>query len=307
MAAKKTPAVKPKRVERNIRFYQVTAQDPNGLPLDNKALFGQLHKHSRSPTVYMNAGTAAELSIHIDRINPICGVLAATRTDNLPSFDQTNQYQPLNLPTTARGVVEPTHFVAFDNGVLACESNQFGPRANRIVNFFESHKLTLGTRVQLKPLVDETQWERLQKISNLRRFTITLQRAGLPILQKYLDHTGPAAAAKLADELADSTEITFGAQNESRSRAGFASKFINRFRDSNNPDELLAYCLDFTVTGINEATGAVDEVDLIREFVQEKVVAYTVSNAVKAIDANRIWSAIIDAHKHHAANLTPAK
>ena len=102
------------------------------------------------------------------------------RRSGLPRVEDAGRVLPLAIAST-QGLVEQTHLVFFDKGIVGGEFNFYGPRPSRLADYLEQ-KVPHFPRISLDILLNRDSTEQLAHLRDVRLIDLRLRKDYVDVL-----------------------------------------------------------------------------------------------------------------------------
>lgn len=304
----RNPAVLPDEVQRRIYFYQVLAADGQKLPYPFDPVPALNHimtlpfdvkaKHNR----YYDDAFGGTLCCWQDQTRQFPSlVLANIRRKDFPHMELNGQLTSLAIPV-AGGLAEPIHVVFFRNDVAGMtfaglEYNFYGPRANRVSEYFGEKAEGKVPLISLSALVDQDTSQRLRRLQNFRLFRMRINQSAIELVKDIDQGLGSAFGEMLNIASSDHEAEIMVKGKGRRSLPNAITDMVKRLivpelYDSNSPTK----ALNFEIGGTNRETNHLDIVDLLSEKLISKKQIKLANTRDRILDNGATFDAIEDAY-----------
>lgn len=108
-------------------------------------------------------------------------IMGAVRRNDLPSLENDGQITPIALK--GNGLVELSHVVFFDRGIVGYEFNSYGPRMANLPGYL-SAKCRNGPPVRIDPILNRDAEEKFSRLQDIRGFKLRLHRSQFELLRE---------------------------------------------------------------------------------------------------------------------------
>lgn len=238
---------------------------------------------------------------------PVAGKTLATRFTigtvrriGLPSLERMGKIKPMRARKGV-GVLEQTHVVFFQSGIVGAEFNFFGPRLSRLSQYIHE-KLPRWPRVKFDPLLNHDAVTKLNELGSVRLVRLRMRRSDLALASqanKSLHDSLEATADKLG---ASVVEIMFQAEPLKRD-SSLKQAVKTLLKNIVGRPTLLSQADLLRARGTNSETDKVEWFDFLKDkFVYSRQVS---SLGGRAVNSNSMYQAIeraYDEHKHELAD-----
>lgn len=153
-------------MERSVQAWVIT--DPMGLPLQGNLPLGRIFKT-------LTSGSSPSTNLYCEHadggrtlLEPLAAdhyALHSSRTQNLPAEDAGGWIVPLSIPVD-HGLAETTHFRFFRRNVVLCLYNHFGPRPQRLADWFNQR---LELPLAIHPIYRHDMWSQIDQMMEITR------------------------------------------------------------------------------------------------------------------------------------------
>ena len=279
------------QVERKILFYKVRNANADELhPFDPRAmrdLVDALPFVSRDR--YLASADGDDVCVWFDKSDR--GVhlrLGVVRKNNHPRVEAGGDIRELPLDPE-HGLVELTHAVFFDDGIVAVEQNFYGPRIGRLAQYLSAKFGTELPRVAFDVILKGSIEETLNHLTGPMFAQIRLRRSVIDLADTARGSLADAFRAQIAATEADSLEMVF--RHKPRSRETLSEGLLSAFRGLIRTGGVTKDKADvLKVQALDDRTGRVEMVDLLRDqFIAHRTVLRT-SKRQRAIDSASMFS-----------------
>ncbi|HEX9242080.1 MAG TPA: hypothetical protein VF875_06510 [Anaeromyxobacter sp.] len=229
--------------------------------------------------------------------------LARIRKRDLPQVEDHGKLNPLAIPRTS-GLAEQIHFVLFPQNIVGCEFNFYGPRPSRISQYLTT-KAPVGGAFDLAPLLRRDVSEQLAHLGELRAMHIKTRSSYSATLRQMDAGIGAALDALAERGNADVVEVILKAPR-SRRRPGLKHNLINFVKRVAARDESRTEMRRFTVSGVSDESGKIQEVDVLSDFLIARREMARVGANTRAVQSDSAYQAIENAHHELRRDLLDA-
>ncbi len=216
--------------------------------------------------------------------NPHRLIFGRSRRTNLPQQEHGGVRRALPIPPGA-GLSEVSHAVWFPNNYVGAEFNFYGPRFGSFHSYLTNKVDHLYAGCGFDLLLLNRGIEELKRLDGLRVFTLKVNRSYASVVAKASTSLADALDAQMSVVDADEIEVVLKVTQKHKTMTkAFFDGVLNLAGITGLPQQLEK----LTVRGPNALTGAVEEVDLLRD---ELIVAKPMaridprSNAVRSESA----------------------
>ncbi len=256
---------RPNTVERTIYFYKLAAG--NGHP---EIKYEDLIKATEeinnlqwdADGRYMEIADGDSICAWCDQMRPQIRLkLGVKRKNALPDIEDRGNLTPLDLDDNA-GLSEATHIVIFPNGIIGVEFNFYGPRVQRLKNYFEMKTGIESISIQM--LLRRDVEQALEKFRNLSILHFRLRRADADLLRE-ADEGGLGAGFKATIEQLQAPLVELVLRSPVYSRTTLVNPFLNLAKAlAKHPKTRETFDI-LKVKGYNEETHRSEELDLLKD------------------------------------------
>lgn len=249
------------KIKRRIHFYRLDAgQDPSGMPKPSEISKALGYIKSLPPSdIYWDDGNIIT-ACWVDREQPPQRIQYGTvRRSGLPQVDHGEGLKPIG----ESALVEPIHIVFFENFIVGCEFNFYGPRLQRFATYI-AKKVPDFQRLSFLPLIHQNALEKVDQLKRIRRFELRVHRSHIAVLAN--THKDLANTLDAAAELGDAEEIEVILKPKAYSHGWLADKILHITRQmARKEEDLSTYAIHFVVTGEDARTGKTEVVDILSD------------------------------------------
>ncbi len=295
-------------IERKIYFYKVAPRlQPSGVPYAADLPAGLKEVKGQPFTLdgrYLDEddGTSRLCCWPEHLQSPQRARLARIRRRDWPQFEDHGELQPLAAPTTTAGLAESTHFVVFDDGIVGIEFNFHGPRPTRIP-FYMMEKSAAAGRFELQPLLRFDVTEQLDQLRDVRAFAIRTPTSYASVLRRFSEDLGAAIDGLAAFGKAEVIDIVLKPRGRKK---GLSNKLITVAKRVAGLSDARTELGRFVLRGMSDATGKVEEVDVLSDFLISKKRVVTQDDQTRAVASDSAYAAIREAHTELQGELRDA-
>jgi hypothetical protein len=260
----------PASIPRRIYFYRlkvVPDEDGRTRAFDVKSVFTDIghlhfHEHTEANSRYMDAGHGHYLCVWPQVTSGKLRIsLGISRRSGLPKLEESGHKSSINAKPN-QGVVEETHVVFFQNGIVGVEFNFYGPRISRLADYF-SQKLPHLPQIYFNGLISDDALKQLQNMEEIRLLCLRVRSDATDIFRAAARHL-PGALRAASDQFdAPVVEVVFRAAPHSRRPLGqsvmdFLKSIVGVQSTRENAEILKA-------RGVDKRTGEVEWFDFLRD------------------------------------------
>ncbi len=297
----------PTSIERTIHFFAATARPSEGRPavIDLPAAIAAVEAMPfDAASRYLDVEGGDALRLWVDRTrHPIRARLARIRKRDLPQVEDHGTLTPLSIPRTS-GLAESIHFVLFPQNVVGCEFNFYGPRPSRIAQYLTT-KAPVGGDFFLAPLLRKDVTEQLAHLGELRAMHIKTRASYSATLRQMDPGIGQALDTLAERGNAEVVEVVLKAPR-SRRMPGLKHNLIAFVKRVAARDESRTEMGRFTISGVSDETGRIEEVDVLSDFLIARREMARVGANTRAVQSDSAYQAIENAHHELRRDLLDA-
>jgi hypothetical protein len=259
---------------------------------------------------YLELGDGNTLCMWPERARglPPAARLARIRKRDLPQVEDKGVLSALDIPRSS-GLAEQIHFMVFENGIVGCEFNFYGPRPVRVAEYLTT-KAPAGGDFYLAPLLRKDVTDQLTALVEIRTLHIKTKASYSGTLKKMDEDLGTALETLAQRGHADVIEVVLRA-GRSRKKPALKRNLLAFARKVSDRDDARTEMARFVVRGESGETGRVEEVDVLSDFLIAKKWIATVDDKTRAVSSPSAYAAIYEAYRelkgelHDAAGLKP--
>lgn len=268
-AAKKKTARRPRipQVDRRIQFYRISfGQTPAGVPvhLDLGPLLQQINALAFAENARYVAGPdGTSLCCWPDRRDamPYRFRIGVIRRGGLPRLENAGALSDLTIPQDA-GLVELTHCVSFEHGIVGAVFNFYGPRPSRFASYLNS-RAQLPQPAEMEALLHQDVHRRFARLNNLKLLDLKVRPAFIETLEEADQDLGSAFAA--AREAGGAEHVQIVLRSGRARREHLADRVLGFVRTLLHRDDLQENAERFVVKGFDRDAERVEELDLLND------------------------------------------
>lgn len=284
-------------VERKIHFYRVEGQrdeDGNLLPYDPVPILNHINTLPEDTERRLDRGDGNSSFCWVHRQTaPQRLRLATVRRSALPSVETRGRISFLPLDSDA-GLADMTHVVFFDENIAGADFNFYGPRLNRLEEYFAVKANGTGPPVSFDTLLNPDVAEKLNGLREIRLLDFRIRRADAEILEQ--KNQSVFRAIRAIRELGQAGEIGFILKPEKNKRENIGQDPLDMARELANDDECRNSSTRFVVKGVDEE-GLVTEVDILKDQLLAKKKVLRQSGQYRTIIPESAFAAIEEAYR----------
>jgi hypothetical protein len=307
-AHQRRPPSTPPTAERKIHFFRAQSRtDANGRPLILPITEVLQHVETLPCTIgqrYLEQPDNNVLCAWADAGTQHPRMrLATVRRSGLPLLEDGGALSPLSIASSA-GLYEPIHICFFPENIVGVEFNFYGPRPSRLPVYLTRTAPNQCPAFNLAPLLRQDVMEQLGRMRELKVVS-------LRILASYATQVAEAdadlgAAFEAARRVGDSEVVQLVLQPEPYHRRTMTQKALEAVRRLAERLDLRDNALAFTVTGIDDADGHLEEIDILSDELVASKKIIRMNPRTRALDDNATYSAIEEAYQEMEADLRAA-
>lgn len=297
---------RPPTVERKVYFYRAERQSMDGEtwePLDPKEVCRHLAPiECGSDNWYLDVGDGRDLCLWDQ--SDARGVrlrLGVKRKQGLPFLEERGIASPLDI-SEVQGILEPTHVVLFDDGLVGAEFNFHGPRISNLESYLERRAGMSRLRFQL--LLNDDATEQLSHIKELRLVHLRIHRSRLDVLGELNESLDGAFSATMSQFDIPTAEIIL--RTEPHKRDWLSRTLLNPLKNLvKNPESRTALDL-LQVRGLDDRSDHVELFDLLKDRLVSTRRVVKQQERYRTVDSDDMYRQIVVARNELGDSLTTA-
>lgn len=221
--------------------------------------------------------------------------LGKIRREDLPELEQGGNLQPLQIPDNS-GIAEITHVSFFPNNVVGVLFNFYGPRVS-VLGHYLRDKATEETPEELRfePLVRADVSDQLARLSEVRLLRLNVRPSFIDTIREADGSLGAAFEAARRAGSADQVEIVL--RPEKYSRDFISRTLLNPIRALARHSSVGEEAHTFKVKGLDEETGGLTEIDVLRDHLMLERDVDMVSPRSRVVEPTSAYEAIHSAFR----------
>lgn len=219
--------------------------------------------------------------------------LASLRGSALPHAEEAGKLTPLMLGEAA-SLYEPIHVCFFPRRIVGVEFNFYGPRPTRIPQYLERVLGKLTTPFVLEPLLRHDAADQLERQRHIRVLDLKVRSSYVDEVEQLAGGLG--AALRTARDFGSAQVVGLYLQPERYERGFLNDRIIAPVRRLARAPGVRENALTFTTKGVDEETGRMTEVDLLRDHLAMSKRIVRVDERSRAIDTHAAYAAIDEAY-----------
>lgn len=294
--------------ERKIHFFRAltpknTAGRPSALPVSDildhietlPCVIGQRYLEQPDSNVlcaWMDSG------LHNPRMR-----LATVRRSGLPMLEDGGTLSPLAIAASA-GLYEPIHVCFFPENIVGVEFNFYGPRPSRLPIYMRRTAPNQCPPFSLAPLLRQNVMEQLGRMRELK--VVSLKILASYSAQVAEADTDLGAAFEAARRVGESEVVQLVLQPAPYHRRTMSQRALGAVRRLAERLDLRDNALAFTVTGLDEASGHLEEIDILSDELVATKKIIRMDPRTRALDDGAAYAAIEEAFQEMEAELRAA-
>ncbi len=257
-------------VTRDIHFYRVDiGLEPSGKPkvFNPTPVFEYIDKlgwkdEKRENRYFDKDGKVLGCWIYSTKM-PCKITLGSIRRVDLPQIETQGELSPLEIPEKS-GLVEQTHIVFFDDNIVGCDYNFYGPRIARLPFYLSGKALKIAPEyIFFQPILKRNVYEQFLKFSYLT----VLQ---LRIRASYADNVARvdqnlAAALMSAYKAGDTDDVELILRASSNSHGWLAERLLEALKALSKRPEIRDEANKFIVSGYSSEKQSLVELNLLTD------------------------------------------
>ena len=286
-------------ITREIYFFRVHAEDKDGKPVSfnpKPALrYIKRLKCKRRGGRYWDQGESVTCCWP-DRFSPRAALrLGTIRRRDLPQKEVGGVLKSLGIPPRA-GLAELTHIVFFEDGIVGCDFNYFGPRVTKLADYLREKvpASLVPAHLSFEPLLRNDAADHLQQAGHIKLFRLKVRSSMVRDVERASQSLGEALRVAMGAGEAEEAEIIL--RPKPRSAEGLSSKVVKIARRLIRKRALREGGAKVSAEAVNDQNERI-KLDLLSDKLIAKRRILRQDNRTRALNRIAAYEAIKSAHK----------
>ena len=286
-------------ITREIYFFRVHAEDKDGKPVSfnpKPALrYIKRLKCKRRGGRYWDQGESVTCCWP-DRFSPRAALrLGTIRRRDLPQKEVGGVLKSLGIPPRA-GLAELTHIVFFEDGVVGCDFNYFGPRVTKLADYLrqKAPERLVPKHLSFEALLRNDAADHLQKAGNIKLFRLKIRSSMVRDVERANRSLGEAFRVAMRAGRAEEAEIIL--RPKPRSSDGLSGQVVGIARRLVGKEALREGGAKVSAEAVNDRNERI-KLDLLSDKLIAKRPIPRQDNRTLALNRKEAYEAIVDAYK----------
>lgn len=185
--------------------------------------------------------------------------IGVIRRLGLPRIEDAGQVLPLSIAPN-QGLVEQTHLVFFEKGIVGAEFNFYGPRPQRLADYLQE-KLPAFPAISLDVLLNRDATEQIKHLRDVRLIDLKLRKDYVDVLSEANESIPGALRAVLDGVEAGTIEVVI----RPPARHSLAQSALGIIRSLGGNSRVHEGAERFRVRGVDDRTDEVGTMDLLHD------------------------------------------
>jgi hypothetical protein len=264
--ADRMPSSTPATIKRKVFFYRVRMRPVGGETptFDPEAVYGAVQALNAGADRYHRLEDGHAVRVAPTRVGSRVGFsMGMVRNSGLPRLESLldGSVRPLALADDS-GLVEETHVILLEGGIIGAEFNFYGPRVGRLVNFLQAKCPTLP-RFTAEMLLNQDAAEEVRRLRDVRLVELRLGRSYVDLLQQAEQSLPDSLDAMLENVGGRRLEIVL--KPEKGRGKTLSERALGWVRGIAGLPRTKEGAEHFKVRGMDELTDRVETFDLLRD------------------------------------------
>lgn len=288
-------------IDREIRFYRIDCgEKSNGEPkvFNPKPTFEYISKLDFVDGKNYCEDEGKLLACWVSSFeNPCKIVLANIRRTDLPLIEYRGELSPLEIPDKA-GLSEQTHIVFFENNIVGCDINYFGPRISRL-SFYLAQKATgrAPEYIAFNPILRRDVYQQLKKFESIKMLQFKIRSPYIETIANVDDSLRDALIAALKAGGNDDIDIEMILQTTRNSKEPLPQKLLEGIKKLLKKPDIQYDFKTLKVKGHNSEQLKMVELDLLSDKLVIKKEIAKINPKSKGVSSTSAFKAIISAYE----------
>ena len=286
-------------VQRQIRFYRINSEpDKTGQPrsVDFREVLKKIHKLPfRLGDRYLDLSGGQILCVWPEqaRSQPPRLRLGTVRQQDLPQLEDQGTISPLQL-RGRQGIVEQTHVVFFEDGIVGVEFNFYGPRISRLGRYLYIRFPQDLPKVAFDLILNQDIDQKLEHLQDVHLLQIRLRRDYADIVSR-ASKSLPAALQQMSDDV-NPPVMEMILRNELRSRKSLGKGALDLVRKIAGTPNSFEGLDVFKVKGTDDRTGRVETFDFLSDRLGATKTVHLQLDTHRGVNSKQMYGVIQEAY-----------
>jgi len=218
--------------------------------------------------------------------------IATVRRFGLPSVERGGTLSPLTLETDA-GLADMTHVVFFSGNIAGADLNFYGPRLNRLEEYFAVKAKDVCPPLSFETLLNPDVARQLNSFRELRLLDLRVRRSDTEVLER--KHRSLFETFRAMKQLGTAQELGLILKPEKHKRDDIGDDTLALAKDIANDDVSRNCATRFVVKGV-DSEGNVTEVDILKDQLLARKRVLRLDNQYRTIIPDTAFDAIEQAY-----------
>jgi len=256
-------------IKRDIHFYRVDCGfKPNGelKVFDPTPTFEYVKKLGFKDGSNYCEDEGKSLGCWVSSTNEPCKVvLGNIRKDDLPLIEYRGELSPLEIPENA-GLLEQTHIVFFEDNIVGCDFNYYGPRISRLAFYLSAKAIGHSPEyISFNPILQRDVYKRLEKFEHIKMLNLKVRAPYVDTIAHVNDSLGDSLRAALRAGGDDDFDVELVLQATRNSSGPLSDRLFQSVKSLSKRPNIRDDIKTFKVKGYNSDTQNIVELDLLSD------------------------------------------
>jgi hypothetical protein len=226
--------------------------------------------------------------------NPVKISLGTIRRNDLPQMELQGELTSLEIPEYS-GLVEQTHVVFFDNNIVGCDFNFYGPRISRLAYYLAEKAVGIAPEtIHFNQILRQDIFEKLRKFSILKSFDIKVRSSYANVIRDADENLG--AALDSAYKAGDADEIEIVLKASRRSKGWLNENLLSTIDKLLRKRETRYETSKFEIRGYTNESSSLKVLNLLSDDLIVKKSILKKDRRSGALNSKAAYDAIMEAH-----------
>ncbi len=285
-------------VERTIRFYRVDAGlDAAGRPQPFNPI-PTLEYIDKLPWTtdgrYWNDGMGKTTCCWVDESKSRSKIrIGNIRRSDLPQVEQRGALTSLGISEQS-GLAEQIHVIFFENNIVGCDFNFYGPRITRLEYYLAEKAVGVAPpTIHFEPLLRDDITEQLARIKYITFFQMKIRTSFAKVIADKDKSLG--AGFEAAGRAGEADEVEIVLRPTPYSRGWLNEDLLGTVRKLKREPALQHESSKFLIKGYDREKEQIVKLDLLSDKLIAKRSIVTLNKRTRALDPKSAYSAIMSA------------
>lgn len=289
-------------IDRDIHFYRVfIGNDASGRPLnfDPVPVFNYIKSlawSDRSKDSRYHDSDGKTLGCWIDSVTPPCKIrLGVIRRTDLPQLESKGELSPLEI-AESEGLAETTHIVFFENNIVGCDYNFYGPRISRLPYYLSDKAIRIAPEhIEFDPILQKDVYREFKKFKRLTLLELRVRSSFVDTIAQYNDSLAAALDASYRAGETDDVQLTL--HPSSTNREGLSAFLLSSLKALSGNPRMKDEADRFIIKGYREDRDTLQELNLLSDKLIVKRSIQKLNTRSRGLNSNAAFKAIISAYE----------